>query len=276
MTQHFSRRQILAFFGGSAVTTALSPLVGGAIGNAVFGSDAAIAAETPLGFTPVRMPHALPIYQFTPSYLPTGSQQGTVLPQVRSAEQMHLNQYNVVDDLVVPPEYERYIITRWGDRVFPNGDEYVGYNCDYTGYIPVTGNRDGYLWINHEYVGYPISRLAPETPADITAAFPEAGPAVISGFPTTMSRALVGEFLYNMGGSIVRIQKKISDRFTVVRDNGNRRIHGLSGLGINATRKDIYRTVTSWGTKSYQVGDQNYLIGTGPAATQVFNLPLLR
>lgn len=271
MTQHFSRRQILAFFGGSAVTTALSPLAGGAIGNAVFGGSAAIAAELPLGFTPVRMPHALPIYRATPSYLPTAIQQGTVLPQVRAFEQMHLNEYKVIDDLVVPPEYERYVITRWGDRVFPNGEDYVGYNCDYTGYVPVNGNNDGYLWINHEYVSYPISRFAPETPADLTAAFPETGPALISGFPTTMGRALMGEFLYNMGGSIVRIQKR-NERYTVVRDNGNRRLHGLSGLGINASRKDTYKTVTGWGTKSYQVGDQNYLIGTGPAATQVFNL----
>ncbi len=271
MTQHFSRRQVLAFFGGSAVTTALSPLVGGAVGNAVFGSSAAVAAELPLGFTPVRMPHALPIYQSTPSYLATGIQQGNVLPQVRAFEQMHLNQYSVIDDLVVPPEYERYVITRWGDRVFSNGDEYVGYNCDYTGYVPINGTNDGYLWINHEYVSYPISRFAPETPTDVIAGFPESGSAVIPGFPTTMGRALMGEFLYNLGGSIVRIQKR-NDRYTVVRDGVNRRIHGLSGLGINASRKDAYKAVTSWGTKSYQTGDQNYLIGTGPASTQVFNL----
>ena len=271
MTQHFSRRQVLAFFGGSAVTTALSPLVGGAVGNAVFGSSAAVAAELPLGFTPVRMPHALPIYQSTPSYLATGIQQGNVLPQVRAFEQMHLNQYSVIDDLVVPPEYERYVITRWGDRVFSNGDEYVGYNCDYTGYVPINGNNDGYLWINHEYVSYPISRFAPETPTDVVTGFPESGSAVIPGFPTTMGRALMGEFLYNLGGSIVRIQKR-NDRYTVVKDGVNRRIHGLSGLGINASRKDAYKAVTGWGTKSYQTGDQNYLIGTGPASTQVFNL----
>lgn len=269
---NFSRRQILAFFGGSAVTTALSPLVGGAIGNAVLGTEQAIASEPPLGFTPVRLPHALPIYQNTPSYLATGIQQGTILPQVKAFEQMHLNQYTVVDDLVVPPEFERYVITRWGDRVFPNSDEYVGYNCDYTGFVPLNGsNNDGYLFINHEYVGYPISRFAPDTPSDITAEFQEAGPAVIPGFPTTMGRALSGEFLYNQGGTVIRIQKK-NGYYTVIRDGLNRRIHGLSGLGINANRKDSYKTVTRWGNKSYQIGDQNYLLGTGPAASQVFPL----
>jgi secreted PhoX family phosphatase len=59
-------------------------------------------------------------------------------------------------------------------------------------------------------------------------------------------------------------------RFAVnPKDSKNRRIHGLSGLGINSQRSDKYKTVTSWGSKTYQKGDQNYLIGTGLAATQV-------
>ncbi|RUR72936.1 hypothetical protein DSM107007_55780 [Nostoc sp. PCC 7120 = FACHB-418] len=58
----------------------------------------------------------------------------------------------------------------WGDKVFPNPDEYVGYNCDYTGFVPVVRSADeGYLWVNHEYVSFPISGLAPETPSDVQA-----------------------------------------------------------------------------------------------------------
>jgi secreted PhoX family phosphatase len=267
-----SRRQLLVFFGSSAAATALSP----AIGDKLFGSSGIAEAAEPITFTPVRLPHPLPIYQSRPSYLPEGINKGKVLPAALDAR---LPQYTAYDDVVVPPEYERYVIVRWGDRVFPNPEEYFGYNCDYTGYVPVsgpTGSKDDcYLWVNHEYVSYPISKFAPEAPADganSVQGFQESGPLVIPGFPTVRDRSLLGEFLYNLGGSVVRIRKNGSGRYAVVRDPKNRRYHGLSGLGINAQRSDAYKSVTSWGSKSYQKGDQNYLLGTGPAAVQVFNL----
>lgn len=273
------------FFGASAGTAVLAP----ALGNKIFGSNSSAAqAITPLAFTPVRLPHPLPIYQQLPSFLATGNGQGNVL---KPSEDTRLTSYTILDDIVVPPEYERYVIVGWGDRVFSNPEEYVGYNNDYTGFVPLDSNRlrgrgrnnsvadgisydsvdvnDGYLWINHEYVSYPITFLAPETPRDL-AGFPESFPVVVGYNPTTKDRTLLGEFLYNMGGSIVRIRRGNEGRFAVVRDSKNRRIHTLSGLGINSDRSDNYKQVTSWGSKSYQQGDQNYLIGTGPAAFDVF------
>jgi len=263
----FSRRQLLIFFGSSAAATALTPTIGQKfLGGAA--SDVAEAAT--LTFTPVRLPHPLPIYQVNKSYLATGLQAGNVLPPSPNPS---LASFEALDDVIVPPEYERYIIVSWGDRVFSNKEEYVGYNCDYTGIVPTSssGNEnDVYLWINHEYNSFPISFLAPETAEDL-AGFQESGPLVIPGFPTSKGLALSGEFMYNMGGSIVRISRKTRNaRYVVVRDPKNRRLHGLSGLGVNSLRSDSYKTVTSWGTKSYQQGDQNYLIGTGPAATDVF------
>jgi uncharacterized protein len=260
-----SRRQFLIFFGGSAATTALAPNFAG------LGGDTAVAA-TPLSFTPVRLPHPLPIYQQQPSFLPTGGGQGSIVGAADTVAKMNLASYTPLDDVIVPPEFEWYSIVSWGDRVFPNSEEYVGYNCDYTGYVPLKGlNNAGFLWVNHEYVSFPISRLAPETPSDITAEFPESGPLVIPGFPTTKGRELLGEFLYNMGGSIVLLTRKNNkSRFTVQKDALNRRVHGLSGLGINSQRSDAYQTVTAWGSKSYQKGDNNYLTSTGPAALEVF------
>jgi uncharacterized protein len=269
---NISRRQLLAFFTGSAVTTVMGPTIANSLLGGANPHSANATTGKLFGFTPVRLPHPLPIYQQTASYLATAPNQGSTLPQVTAFEQMNLNRYNPIDDVVVPPEYERYVIVRWGDRVFPNKDEYVGYNCDYTGFVPINKrDDDGYLWINHEYVGYPISRFAPEIPADIDASFPEAGPKVIPGFPTTKNRELLGEFLYNMGGTIVRLKKNNSGRYQVQSDARNRRLHALSGLGINAQRTDAYKSVTSWGSKSYQKGDQNYLTSTGPAATEVFS-----
>lgn len=280
----FTRRQLLMFFGASAGTAVLAP----ALGTNLFGGNKSLAQTAePLKFTPVRLPHPLPIYQQQPSFLPTGIDQGQILSP---SDDTRLTSYTVLDDVVVPPEYERYVIISWGDRVFPNQEDYVGFNSDFTGFVPIDGKspNDGYLWNNHEYVSYPIAILTPETPNDL-APFPTAyelvvGGSLPSGDPALSTlaqrlasltppqrRELYGEFLYNMGGSIVRIKRQDrGGRFEVVRDPKNRRLHTLSGLGINSQRTDAYQSVTSWGQRSYQQGDQNYLMGTGPAATQVF------
>jgi secreted PhoX family phosphatase len=266
----FTRRQLLAFFGASAGAAVLAP----AFGKEVFGSNFGIAnAVKPLRFTPVRLPHPLPIYTEQNSYLPTGIEQGEVLEASADAR---LSSYTILDDVVVPPEYERYLIVSWGDRVFPNPEDYFGYNSDYTGFVSIDGRslNDGYLWNNHEYVSYPFLFITPETPSDL-AGFPTSYSAVIGqNLPEDRtSIEVLGEFMYNIGGSIVRISRRNpSERFRVVRDRKNRRVHGLSGLGINSDRSDAYKNVTSWGSKSYQKGDDNYLIGTGPAATEVFPL----
>lgn len=271
-----SRRELLFFFAGTAGATVLSPLLSGkeAVGQSALSS----ANSKSLNFTPVRLPHTLEIYQTNKSYLPTDLGTGKILDP---SSNVKLTSYRVIDDVVVPPEYERYVIVSWGDKIFSNPEEYVGYNCDYTGFIPLSRSADeGYLWINHEYVGFPISDLAPDTPSDLVG-FPTAfAPVIGRSLPDTKNTELLGEFLYNMGGTIAKISRRNPQRrYIVVRDAKNRRLHGLSGLAVNSTRTDLrpkdnlpYSQVTSWGNRSYQKGDQNYLIGTGPAATEVFNL----
>ncbi len=259
-----TRRQLLIFFGSSAATTVLAPQ----LTQTLFGINSTSAESVigPLSFTPLRLPHPLPIYRELPSFMPTGlNGQGTVMA---ASQDTKLTSYSVVDDVVVPPEYERYVILRWGDGVFPNPTDYFGYNCDYTAFLPLRGsNDDGYLWVNHEYVSFPMSKAAPEAPSDV-ASFPATDRAVLGKDLSVKNRDSFGEFLYNLGGSIVRITKQANGRFqAIARDPLNRRIHGLSGLGINSQRTDKYKDVTSWGTRQ---GDNEYLTGTGPAATQVF------
>ena len=258
-----TRRQLLIFFGSSAATTVLAPQ----LTKTLFGINSSAAeALVPLSFTPVRLPHPLPIYRELPSFMPTGlNGQGTVMA---ASQDTKLTSYSVVDDVVVPPEYERYVIVRWGDRVFPNPADYFGYNSDYTGFVGLRGsNGDGYLWVNHEYVSFPMSKVAPEAPSDV-ASFPASDRAVLGIDLSVKNQATLGEFLYNLGGSIVRITKQANGRFQAIAgDPLNRRIHGLSGLAINSQRTDKYKEVTSWGTRQ---GDDKYLTGTGPAATEVF------
>ncbi|MBG1268198.1 PhoX family protein [Nostoc sp. WHI] len=261
-----SRRQLLIFFGGSAGAAVL--------GDTILDSITNIAEATfkRLSFTPLRLPHPLEIYKYQKNFLPTGIGQG----QVKNASNnVKLSAYNVIDDVVVPPEYERYVIVSWGDRVFPNSSDYFGYNCDYTGFVPLGRTTDvGYLWVNHEYVSYPFSDIAPGTPGDIPIGRTTFESVIGWALPAVRGLEFDGEALYNLGGSIVRISRRNADkRFAVVKgDVRNRRIHGLSGLGINSQRSDGYKNITSWGSRSHQKGDQNYLIGTGPAATEVFNL----
>ncbi len=262
-----SRRQVLLFFAGSAGAAIL--------GDKIFNNNVNSIAEAKipqLSFSPVRLPHPLSIYQQQKNFLPTKSGQGKIL---NPSPDVTLSSYYVMDDVVVPPEYERYVIISWGDRVFPNQDDYFGYNCDYTGFVPLGRTDDiGYLWVNHEYVSYPFSDLLISDDSDLQG-FPTTFESVIGwALPSTKNIEAEGEFLYNQGGSIVRVSRRNpKKRFTVVSgDARNRRLHGLSGLAINSQRNDEYKNITSWGDRSHQKGDQNYLIGTGPAATQVFNL----
>ncbi|WP_204368478.1 PhoX family protein [Neosynechococcus sphagnicola] len=275
---NLSRRQLLVFFGAGTAAALLEPV---ASNQLLGGAGVATAQSVPLSFTPVRLPHPLPIYQQRPSFLPTDiNQQGSILPPSNNVQ---LTSYTVQDDVVVPPEYERYIIARWGDRLFPNPEDYFGYNADYTGFVPIgSGADEGYLWVNHEYVSYPMSSVSPgqgaglaNTPTTDLAVLGFSLPtgASVSALSPSDRRFLMGEFYYNQGGSILRISRRNPQRrYTVVRDAKNRRIHGLSGLGINAGRTDGYQSVTAWGSHSYQQGDNNYLVSTGPAATEVFNL----
>jgi len=189
------------------------------------------------------------------------------------------------------------VIVHWGDRVFQNPDDYVGYNADYTGFIPIgdhegdkRGGEQGYLWVNHEYVSYPASTLvsgivgglqnSPSTDNTVLGfSFPKGSAPTaatlalrLAGLSAAERRQLYGEFYYNLGGSILVISRHSrKDQWEVSPLHPkNRRLHGLSGLAINATRTDGFETVTAWGPSEHEQGDDNYLIGTGPAATDVF------
>ncbi|MBC6421239.1 MAG: PhoX family phosphatase [Hormoscilla sp. SP12CHS1] len=260
-----TRRELLIFFGCGAAAAVVAD---GGLERKILGTGGNIAQaiEGDLSFTSVRLPHPLEIYQDKESFLPTGIDgAGETLPAVADPS---LDSYNVIDDVVVPPEYERYVIVKWGDRVFPNPEDYVGYNCDFTSYIPIRGsNNNGFLWVNHEYVSYPMSILLVEEPEEY-AGLPTTDELVLGQDLSQVNPATLGEFMYNQGGSILRVRRNAAGRFQVVSEGRfNRRIHGLSGLLINSQRTDRYRRVISWGERR---GDRNFLVGTGPAATEVF------
>jgi uncharacterized protein len=285
-----TRRQLLTFFGATAALAMLDPTNPR---RSLRPGVARVEAAALGSFTPVRLPHPLPIYTEEDSFLATGIGAGTI--QAASPDPRLLT-YTVIDDVIVPPEYNRYVIAHWGDRVFPNPDDYVGYNCDYTAFVAPKGTgheeEKGYLWVNHEYVSYPASTLAPGIVAGLAGrptsaqqflgfSFPVGStpgaatlPARLAGLSASERQLLYGEFYYNMGGSVLLVSKRKKDgRWEVQsRSSKNRRVHGLNGLAINAERTDGYQSVTSWGPDEHHQGDDRYLVGTGPAASHVFPL----
>lgn len=278
--QDLNRRNFLCFVGGTGVAVGTVSLGG------LLAAETVNAAPVPVSFTPVRVPFPLPIFVTNQNFLPTGvNGAGTLIaPTETGGPAAELPSYTVIDDVVVAPEFERYLISAWGDRPFADANQYVGFNADYTGYIPLSGTNEGLLWVNHEYVSYPFSEISPES-AITTPAGNNVFERVIGyPIPTTRTREYIGESLYNVGGSILRIRRVTrGGRFGVVNGHAdNRRLHGLSGLGLNSLRTDAYYTsargtvsysqVTAWGTRAHQIGDLNYLVGTGPAATEVFPL----
>ncbi|MDY7023934.1 MAG: DUF839 domain-containing protein, partial [Cyanobacteriota bacterium] len=174
----FTRRQFLIFFGSGAAAVTLTPKVE----SSLFGTNGSVAQAQTVPFTAVKLPHPLTAYNQMASAVPTGGNGSTVpsgMGMFAPGENLNLEAYEVFDDVVVPPEFERYVIVSWGDRVFPDSSDYVGYNNDYTSFIPISTNfDDGYLWINHEYVSFPISPVAPGTSEDL-AGFASTAPIVL-------------------------------------------------------------------------------------------------
>jgi secreted PhoX family phosphatase len=257
-----TRRRFLQFIGGVAGAVAFSSLFKSREVMFVPAAKAGISEN----LTPVRLPYPLPIYTEKNSWLATNIGGVGVIKTPNNP--VNLTEYTVIDEVVIPPEYEYYVIVSWGDRPFSDPNQYVGYNHDYTAFVPLKGSiHDGCLYINHEYISYPFSKLAPDTPEDIASPesmFESFPPVVGFALPTTKDRQLIGEMLYNCGGTVVRVRHTgfhgHGARYQVVAgDAKNRRIHGLSGLAINADRPatDPYRTVTSWGPRPHQQGDSN-------------------
>jgi secreted PhoX family phosphatase len=269
-----TRREFLKFVGASGAVASIGTL-----------ATLREAHASGLWFTPVRIPSPLPIYATSPNWLATGlNGAGTTLP---AGPAEFTDPYTVIDDVIVPPEYKRYIIVQWGDRVYPKKRDYFGFNNDHTGYVPILGNWDGLLVVNHEYTSYPFHQLSPATntgfgngdPSALNRTFEAATGLTLPSaknifdLDATQKRQLYGEQCYNIGLSVVRVKRRERrGRLHVVSgDWRNRRVHLLSGLAINAERADAYSGVTSWGPTAHEKGDDNYLVGTGPAASQVFD-----
>ncbi|MGB5898031.1 MAG: alkaline phosphatase PhoX [Geitlerinemataceae cyanobacterium] len=122
------RRHFLVFLGGTAGAIALSSLHS-------CGTDRRpVSTQSPTPNVPFR-----PIRGAMP--LATDGLSGNA--QIEAYQT-----YEVVDDVVLPEEFEYYVIGSWGEAI---GNSRFGYNNDYLSFVE-SGENAGYLTINFEYI----------------------------------------------------------------------------------------------------------------------------
>lgn len=134
------------------------------------------------------------------------------------------------DDLLLAKGLDYHIITRWNDAI--DDTNTFGFNNDFICFIPLDDNNpnDGLLWVNHEYVN----------------------PLFVSGYNrrdenAQHTKAQVDKEMYNVGGSIIRVQKQDGKWHVVKNDPHNRRITAQTPIALNWD-KPIAGKTTAIGT----------------------------
>ncbi|MDA8016030.1 MAG: DUF839 domain-containing protein [Thermoanaerobaculia bacterium] len=134
----FSRRTFLRYVGAGAATL-------------VLGNSNRLLAELPSSRAWV-LPDGKPNWK-PPAYpVPLPGDPGDA-----GDDRLRLASYEVIDDLVLPEGFEYEVLARFGDIFGPDDSPTrqirFGYNCDYTGLVPVADQEDQFwLLVNHEYV----------------------------------------------------------------------------------------------------------------------------
>lgn len=120
------------------------------------------------------------------------------------------------DDLLLAKGLDYHVITRWNDAIDDNNT--FGFNNDFICFIPLDDSNpnDGLLWVNHEYIN----------------------PLFVSGYNyrdenAQRTKAQVDKEMYNVGGSIIRIQQKDGKWHVAKNDPHNRRITAHTPIALN-------------------------------------------
>ena len=144
------------------------------------------------------------------------------------------------DQLKLAKGLKYEVLIKWDDPI--SESDTFGFNNDFTAFIPIEGKPDeGILWVNHEYVD----------------------PLFVSGYDGSApkTKEQVEKEQYNVGGSIIRIQKNGKGKWKVVKNDPiNRRISGQTEMSFNwplpiagstkpiGTLANCSGGVTPWGT----------------------------
>ncbi|MDY6937685.1 MAG: DUF839 domain-containing protein [Cyanobacteriota bacterium] len=233
---YLKRRNFLLLLGGSAGSIALSTLPGcvgkqqNPVSTESATSTASQSATDAVRFRPVSGPMPLPNDPRSPS------------------EQIQAYQsYEVLDELVLPEEFEYEVIGAWGDTV---GNSRFGYNNDYLSFVEAEDGV-GYLTINFEYISartwmqtYPqvIGKSLPF--AEVTAAVAKSGKsgtnanALPDGDPLkTQIQQICTEALLDQGLGVITLRRDERGKWVRQPSEADRRVTGISGLSDEFTLK---------------------------------------
>lgn len=141
-----NRRSFLRYAGAgiTAATTAGAWLTSSGTAGRAF-------ADAPAGAAPGAWTHA----DNSPAWPAVGYP--VPLPGDAADEARRLATFEVRDELLLPGGFRYDVVAEWG-QVFgpkdqPERQVRFGYNCDYTGLVPVDGTPGEYwLLVNHEYI----------------------------------------------------------------------------------------------------------------------------
>ena len=219
-----SRRHFLIWMAGSTGAVALGSLAG--CNNKITQTSVKQMRSAAFSFNPIDGP--IPLKGFGLN----SSQQ----------EEKYRN-YEVVDDLVLPEDYDYQVIAAWGDKV---GDSRFGYNNDYLSFIP-TGDNEGYLSVNFEYISavpwiqtyeQTIGKSLPF--AQLQAALKDkksSGENEVNAYALPDNdpmkaniREISAEALIDQGLGIISIRKAANGKWERTNSPSDRRISGISGL----------------------------------------------
>jgi hypothetical protein len=119
------------------------------------------------------------------------------------------------DDLILPEGFSYDVLAEWGD-VLPGTNARFGYNADFTAFIPLPGNREGVLFVNHEYVSLPA---------------PGEFGVYLQTFPLVMGRpATIAEEMHDVGVSVLHLRQSEAGRWQVIPSPLTRRYDARSRM----------------------------------------------
>jgi hypothetical protein len=115
------------------------------------------------------------------------------------------------DDVVLAAGLSYYVLVSWGDALTP--DVQFGFNNDFTCFVPVNGDDDGILWVNHEYIDEKY----------------------IHGRDDNQLKSLddVKKEMKQVGGSLLRVRKENGKWSMVENDPYNREVSGATMIPFN-------------------------------------------
>jgi secreted PhoX family phosphatase len=122
------------------------------------------------------------------------------------------------DRLLLPQGFQYDIVAKWGDRL-PGTNTRFGYNADFTAFLPLQGEDEGLLVVNHEYVSLP-------EPGEVGV--------YMQTFSSVIGRApRLDDEMHDVGVSVLHIARMKSGRWEIRRSPLTRRYDAQSRMSVS-------------------------------------------